>query len=134
MAPFFDIVPNTITALLNGIQVWKDLKSQSQTDKTNMNKAVGKVMNAAIATKAYLYDANKLNKPSRKREVELSKLWQEAATSIRAYDENLFFSSQVKSLGWADPHEWEKVEHKTVTVNLDLIIKQCEWHRKQSQQ
>lgn len=128
-----DAVTNAITALLEVVKVWRDKKALSENDKSRMNEAVGKVMKAAMATKAYLYDARELGKPSRENEHELSLAWQEAATAIRSYDENLFIYSQVKSLGWADPREWEKVEHKSVTVNLDLIIKQCEWHRDQLQ-
>ena len=127
MTSGISLVPSSISAIVNGVRLWREKKSNTDADATAKKNAIHQVMRAAIATKAYIYDMRELGKPSREKEHELSNSWQEAAASIFNYDKNLFESSKVKSLGWADPREWEKANNKAVTVNLESIIEQCEW-------
>lgn len=127
MAPLVDIIPAAIVSINEGVKAWREYKSNNLQDKTNRDKAINSVMEAAISTKAYLYDSKTLGEASREKETELAQKWQRAAGAIRDFDENLFISSQVKALGWADPREWEKAKDRAITVNLDLIIEQCKW-------
>lgn len=120
-----------LSAVLSGMQLIQNKNESARQESENRKNAIGKVMNAAVATRAYLYDSRELHSPSRETERELSKAWQEAANAIQTYDRHLFDSSQVKSLGWADPGQWEKLKGHAVTIKLDEIIKQCEWLRKQ---
>ena len=127
MASSVSLVPNSISVILNGIKLWRDARSMSKVELANKEEAIHQVMLAAVSTKAYLYDLCELESSSRDKERELAKSWQNAAASIYRYDTDLFNSSKVKSLGWADPREWERAKDKAVTVDLDKIIEQCEW-------
>lgn len=124
-----ELVPNTVSTLLDGIRIWRERQALSREDTEKRIAAVGEVMRAAVATKAYIYDKKELGSPSREREAELSDAWQTAAGAIYVFDKNLFESSKVKSLGWADPREWQKAASESVTIDLDKIIEQCEWIR-----
>ncbi len=119
------------SALLSGMRLIQNKNESTRQESENRKNAIGKVMNAAVATRAYLYDSRELNNQSREIERELSKIWQEAANAIQTYDRHLFDSSRVKSLGWADPGQWEKLNGHAATIKLDEIIRQCEWLRKQ---
>jgi hypothetical protein len=126
-----DTITAVLSAIIQGLQYRVTSHCRTTDEEEKRNNAIGEVMNAAAATKAYLYDTRKLGKTSREKENQISQAWQKAATAIKAYDQNLYFSSQVKSLGWADPREWKTAKNKATTVNLDKIIEQCEWLRTQ---
>lgn len=125
--PVTDLVPAAISAVSEGVKAWREYKSEDAQKGKDRNKAIDSVMSAALATKAYLYDLEISGIKSREKEHELSQSWQKASSAIRKYDEALFHSSQVKALGWADPREWDKANDKAVTVNLDLLIEQCNY-------
>lgn len=122
------LVPKVVDSLLKGLDSWRGRKAEASAEKEKRVAAINVVMQAVITTKAYLYDLHTSGKPSRKREIELSKKWQNAAAAIRDYDFELFQSSQVKSLGWADPREWKRASINPENIKLDAIIRQCEWH------
>ena len=48
----------TFSMLLQGMKFWEDKKKLTEHETKNKNKAIGEVMNAAIATKAYLCTPN----------------------------------------------------------------------------
>lgn len=127
MSPIVDILPAALASINEGVKAWREFKSKTSQDNEKRNIAINNVMKASIATKAYLYDSKIIGETSREKEGELAQKWQSAAGAISDFDENLFYSSQVKALGWSDPREWGKAKDKAITVNLDLIIKQCEW-------
>ncbi len=115
-----------ISTLLQGIKNWDNKKQLTKQEQENKTRAIGRVMNASIATKAYLSTPNKEGHFSGPNE-KLALSWQEAATAIHSYDNNLYNSSRVKALGYADPKEWEKSKSKAITVELDKVIEQCEY-------
>ncbi|MEW8053162.1 MAG: hypothetical protein AB2809_22635 [Candidatus Thiodiazotropha sp.] len=127
MPPIADFIPASIAAVTEGVKAWREYRSNGCKNEKERNQAIGTVMEAAVAIKAYLYDSHEKGIVSREAEREISQKWQHAATAIRVYDESQFNASQVKSLGWADLGEWEKQKDKAVTVNLDLIISHYEW-------
>lgn len=121
------LVPKVADSLLKGLDSWRGRKAEAIAEKEKRATAINEVMQAVIVTKAYLYDLHATEKPSRKREIELSKKWQKAAAAIHDYDFELFQSSRVKSLGWADPREWKRASINPDKIKLDAIILQCEW-------
>lgn len=117
----------TISSILGGVKEWNTHKVRSKEKINERIEAINKVYTAAIATKAYSYDAQVLDSGSRDEEKELSKAWREAGMAISEYDHSLYIISNVKSLGWADPREWHKPKNSSVIMELDTIIEQCEW-------
>lgn len=125
----FEHIAPTVSALLDGVTVWRDRRTLLAAKRENGLQAVNKVMRAVVATKAYLYDDLELSQASRERETEISAAWYAAAEAIYAFDRNLFESAQLKSLGWADPREWERANTEALTVDLNMIMAQCRWIR-----
>lgn len=115
------LVGPTISASL---QTWLNKKKESKDERERKQDAVAKLLNAARATKAYLHD-RKTNGPSRDREAELSNLWGIASNAMLYYDETLYMSAHLKSMGWADPNEWEAARLVPEMIRLEGIIDQC---------
>lgn len=115
-------------ALINGLRVWREIKAESSEGYLKRNAAIGCVVDAVIATKAYLYDRD-IAGSSREVERFLSERWQKAAIAIEAYDRNLSRSAQIKALGWADPREWIRADGREYAIKLDTILEQCAYLR-----
>jgi hypothetical protein len=90
-------------------------------------RAVESVLDAVRETEGYLYDLKDGGSKDRKRETRLSRLWQRAATDVRAVDARLSRIAQVNAFGWANPHLWRHPEHREIPTELDLVRRQCEW-------
>jgi len=121
------MIAESLSALASGLTFWKDREKDGRAEKRLRNRAIGVVMDAAIATKAYLRDRELGLPEDREKEHSVARLWQSAAQVIDEYDYQLFNSAKLKALGWADPREWRRVEGRKWTVNIDKIIEQCEW-------
>lgn len=122
----FSEVASVIAALKNGIGIWDRFQPEDPQGKLD---AIEKVLEAVLATRAYLFDKEVLRQADRDVEKELALAWQGAAAAILKYDEKLHDSSGVKALGWADPRTWPEWKKKAKTIDLDLIEKQCLWLR-----
>ena len=127
------MIPKTIDSILNGIKFWKNSKKQVQEEIDNKASAIQLIKIAVINTKSYLYNSSQ-GSTSREDEQKLAEKWQEAAEAIWQYDRDLFYISEVKALGWADPREWTKREQTVSTVKLDDIINQCDFRLKELMQ
>ena len=122
---------NGIGALFSGMSLVQENSAKqnnmSEDKLKEKDEAINSVMHAIIHTRAYLHDSRELGKPNRKKETELSALWQESANLIRNFDNQLFRSSQVKAFGWSDPNGWDLLRSEAATVKLDDLVKQCKW-------
>ena len=121
------MIPEAFSAIVNAIRLWGERKNESAESLQNKKEALRLVMDAVVATKAYLYELNQGQEPSRSQERELSHKWQHAAMAISEYDNELYQSAQLKALGWADPREWKRADLRPWAVKLDVIIQQCQW-------
>lgn len=116
-----------ITALVDVVRLWGEKKNDDEQALRTKKEAIRLVMDAVIATKAYLYETTQGTEPAREQERNLSRKWQDAANAIRDYDLSLYQSAQFKALGWADPREWKRAELRPWVIKLYLIINQCAW-------
>src|SRR5712691_8563702 len=121
------MIPEAFSAIVDAIRLWGERKNESAEALQNKREALRSVMDAVVATKAYLYELSQGQKPSRSQERDLSHKWQHAAMAIREYDHQLYQSAQLKALGWADPREWKRAELRPWAIKLDVIIEQCQW-------
>ncbi len=90
-------------------------------------RAVESVLDAVRETEGYLYDLKDGDAKDRKRETRLSRLWQRAATDVRAVDARLSRIAQINAFGWANPDLWGHPEHRKIPSELDLVRRQCKW-------
>lgn len=121
------MIPESLSALASGLAFWRNRKNDSAESHRRRQEAVGQVMAAVVATKAYLYDLDQGASINRGREQEISRSWQDVATAICEYDRELYQSAQLKALGWADPREWKRAQLRPDSIQLDTIIQQCQW-------
>ena len=124
-----ETISTILSSVKNGVDLWDKIGTKNRKEQRAKLKAIDLVLAAVQQTRAYLYDKDVLLETDRSVERDLSKAWRKAGSAIRVFDEELFHSSQVKSLGWGDPREWEAWKQKAKTIDLDLIEKQCEWLR-----
>ena len=122
-------VSTILSALKNGLGVWDRFNPKK--DPKEKLEAIEKVMEAVTETRSYVYNRDVLNRQDRDIERELALAWQKAAGAILEFDSNLHDSSEVKSLGWADPRSWPEWRRRAKTIDLDLIEQQCNWLRSQ---
>lgn len=121
-------VAATIVALIQGVKLSWDYGEIQKKEKKETLDSIGQVMRACVRTKAYLHDVHTLGVvANREKELFIAEAWQDAANAIYNVDPNLFESTQVKALSWADPKEWHSKRAEGVVVKLDLLIEQCEW-------
>ena len=90
-------------------------------------QSVESVLDAVRETESYLYDLREGVSKDRKREAQLSRRWQRAATHVRAVDARLSRIAQVTAFGWANPDLWDHPEYRAIPTELDVIRRQCEW-------
>jgi hypothetical protein len=90
-------------------------------------RAVESVLDAVRVTEGYLYDLGQGGSKDRTREAKLSRLWQRAATHVRAVDARLSRIAQVNAFGWANPDLWDHPEYGEIPIELDVVRRQCEW-------
>lgn len=112
------------------MQFWKNREKDTVAERRLRESAIGTVMEAALQTKAYRYNLDNGAEPNRDKEEKLSTLWREAGYAISQYDNQLFDSGRLKALGWADPREWHRVKGREWVIDLDKIIEQCDWLRR----
>lgn len=121
------MISESLSFLLSGMKFWKDRKKDAVEERRLRDSAIGSVMEAALQTKAYQYNLQQGAKPDRAKEEKLSTLWREAGYGISQYDHQLFESGRLKALGWADPREWRRAESREWAIDLDKIVEQCDW-------
>lgn len=121
------MIPESLSAIASGLAFWRNRENDSAQARRRRQEALGQVMDAVIATKAYLYDLDQGKPAARAQEQEISRCWQNAAMAIREYDRELYQSAELKALGWADPREWRRAEARPWAIQLDAIIDQCHW-------
>lgn len=124
------MIPEAFAAMVDAVRLWGEKKNESAEALRNRKEALRLIMDAVVATKAYLYELDQGQEPSRSQERDLSHKWQHAAIAIREYDYELYMSAQLKALGWADPREWKRAEMRPWAIKLDVIIEQCQWLQK----
>jgi hypothetical protein len=118
--------------LLDGMAAWRSRALEPSATVQLRHAAIDSVYHAALATKAYIHDRDTTGSVDRLREVSLSEKWQQAASRIREYDQQLFNIARLKALGWADPNAWSELPIDPATLKLDLILEQCQWLRQHS--
>ena len=121
------IVLEAFGALLAGLKALDGRQNEKQEAREKRRRAITAVRAAALETKAYLYDEDVSGHEDRARETVLSQKWNEAAAAIGEYDTELFQIAQMKSLGWADPREWDSLPVDTDKLKLNLILHQCDF-------
>lgn len=121
------MIRESLSVITSGLAFLRNRKNDSAHDRRRRQEAVGQVMDAVVATKAYLYNLNQGEPAARVQEQEISRCWQRAAMAISEYDHELYQSAELKALGWADPREWRRAEARTWAIQLDVIIEQCHW-------
>jgi len=102
-------------------------RDAQRVQSAEQRRAVESVLDAVRETEAYLYDLKDGATKDRRRESRLSRLWQRAATDVRAVDARLSRIAQVNAFGWANPELWDHAEHRAIPTELDLVRRQCEW-------
>ncbi|MBU1392175.1 MAG: hypothetical protein KJ856_06655 [Gammaproteobacteria bacterium] len=120
------MIIEAFSAIVDAARFWKEKNNETAEELRNKRDALQLVMNAVIATKAYLYDLDQGTEPSRIQEKELARKWSYASMAISEYDYQLYMSAQLKALGWADPREWKRAELRPWVIKLDVIIEQCQ--------
>lgn len=126
------MVPEAISALASLIDAWRANKQENKNNTQKKRDAVQLVMNAVVATKAYLHDLESNAAPSRDIEKDLSMKWVHASMAIIEFDRELHEVAKIKSLGWADPIEWARAASRPWAIKLDTIIEQCQYILKNS--
>jgi hypothetical protein len=121
------MIPEYLSFVTSSLEFLRNRKNDTAQERRHRREAVGQVMHAVIATKAYLYNSNQGEPTARDQELEISRCWQRAATAIGEYDQALSQTAELKSLGWADPREWKRAEAHAWAIRLDVIIDQCHW-------
>lgn len=121
------MIPESLTALVAGLALWRNHKNDSAQSRRRRQEAVGQVLAAVVATKGYLYDLDQGRPVDRAQEQEISRGWQHVADAICDYDRDLYQVAQLKALGWADPREWRRAASRPEAIQLDTIIEQCQW-------
>lgn len=120
------MVAEAFSAIIEGVQFWKEKQNESIGELRRKKEAIALIMEAVVATKAYLYDLDSGSKSSRDEEKDLSSKWMHASMAISEYDQRLYTAAKLKALGWADPGEWKKSEVSPWLIKLDIIMKQCD--------
>ncbi|CAI8710927.1 hypothetical protein [Pseudomonas sp. IT-P4] len=120
------MVIEAFSAIVDAIRFWKERNQETVEELKNKREALKLVMDAVIATKAYLYDLDQGLEPSRATETMLARCWGNASMAISEYDFELYRSARLKALGWADPREWKQAEVRPWVIKLDVIIAQCQ--------
>ncbi|WP_285961925.1 hypothetical protein [Pseudomonas tohonis] len=121
------MVPEAISALANLIDAWNSNKKDGEHKIKQKIEAVQLVMNAVVATKAYLHDLQMGVVPSRDVEKDLSIKWVNASMAIVEYDHALHEVAKIKALGWADPNEWARATSRPWAIKLNTIVEHCEY-------
>ncbi|MDT8421387.1 MAG: hypothetical protein RQ754_13235 [Desulfuromonadales bacterium] len=114
----------SLDTLIAGFKVWRNIQVENSERLLKKQAAIGCVKDAVLATKAYLYDRDN-DGINRETERLLSERWQKTASAIREYDFELYISSEIKALGWADPKEWTRAVGRELPIKLDTILEQC---------
>ena len=94
-----ETITGVLSALNLGLDKWKQRAKEDEKNMDNKNAAIDLVLAAVQSTRAYKYGKDVLLETDRKEERKFSEAWAKAGAAIREYDEQLFFSSHVKSLG-----------------------------------
>jgi hypothetical protein len=114
--------------VLRSIQRFLERRGDARRAQSVVQKrSVESVLDAVRETESYLYDLREGGPKDRKREAQLSRRWQRAATHVRAVDARLSRIARVTAFGWANPDLWDHPEHRAIPTELDLIRRQCEW-------
>lgn len=121
------MVIEAFAAIIDAARFWKEKNNETAEELRNKREALQLVMDAVIATKAYLCDLEQGVEPSRDQERELASKWSNASMAISEYDFQLYTSARLKALGWADPREWKRAELRPWIIKLDVIIDQCQY-------
>ena len=106
----------------------KAIREQGFLDRKERERAVMAILAAAIETRRYLADTrDDEHSRSRDREKELSSTWLAAADTVGRYDRRLQMIAMRKSDGWADPSRWPILKRSDVPLDLETIVRHCEW-------
>ena len=127
MSEFIATVILSLEKLAHVLDSWRRGVAEQELARERRFKAIGQIHKAALATRAYIHDRDSHDGFDRRRENELSQMWQEAGEAIRQYDRNLWEVSKIKALGWSDPANWEKAADKIEAIQLTKIAEQCDW-------
>ncbi len=121
------VAPKAFDSLINGLRFWDGKKEKKKKNEKKRIIAINEIMEAVLATRAYLYDSEQWGNVDRQREADIAKTWQKAGMAIMEYDYDLWEVSKMKALGWSDPEGWQRVNVNPEAIKLDKIIEQCEW-------
>lgn len=114
--------------VLRSVQRFLDRRRDARRSRSaEQRRAVESVLDAVRETEGYLYDLRSAPAKDRRRETRLSRLWQRAATDVRAVDARLSRVAQVSAFGWANPDLWDHPELREIPTELDVVRRQCEW-------
>jgi hypothetical protein len=114
------LVAEALKEIREMAQYFGQRRMQNREEK---EKAVKAVLEAAIATRAYMADIRSGEKAcSRDTERELSHLWMKAHHAMANVDIVLADRCMIKADCWSDPRLWTHPQYKHVPIDLDSII------------
>ena len=109
-----------VISLVNQVRQWLGmLKAQDVSDKADYKAALKAIFFAAFETKAYLAPGRPQDPDT---ELQLSRLWAEAALELRPINFDLAERCLIKADYWADPSTWTPGQIDEARIGLDTII------------
>ena len=110
------------SALAQGISVITNYKNKQD---AKYELALYAIYTATTETKNYIASWGRRKKHDTKKEIKLSKLWNEAAIKLKDIDNDLAQRCIIKADYWANPDEWTQGDIKESKIALDKIIKEA---------
>lgn len=96
----------------------KDLFSKQQAKKAKSYEAIEAIYRAANETTTFLQRCmRKVEQPN----ADLSKIWIDAAKTVRELDQDLYFRLLGKSEFWSDPIAWTDDKIAKANISLESI-------------
>lgn len=109
--------------LLKNLKRWLNSLPTKEVRKNHFDSALDAVNEALTETRKYQRHIREGGKRNQDTEDRLSKLWGDASSEIRPYDQGLAYLCWVKGQGWADEAVWNNPEYKDLPIDLDEILK-----------
>jgi hypothetical protein len=122
MALDIEKVKLVFSGLEQGIHIVKNYVNKKE-EKYEL--ALYAIYTATTETKNYISTWGRRKNHDTEKEIQLSKLWNEAGIKLRHIDNDLAQKCIIKADYWANPDEWTQGDIKASKVSLDLVIKEA---------
>lgn len=95
-------------------------RGQTQRQK-EYDEALKSLYDALIETQIYIAVLHRDDRPARKKEAELSRLWRDASRKLKGIDSELAEICFDKGTYWINPEEWSQDDIQRANIGISKV-------------